>query len=268
MDAHPPGYHGAMSADETSFDGPADAEPEGIGLRAAPSGEEMDALFQLTRELLVISDFEGRFLHVSPAWTATLGWTSAELCAGSSLDFIHPEDRALTRTVVQRLRESGRLIAFQNRFRRRDGAFRALSWRASVSLDRSRYHAVALDVSDQLAAQEGASILAAVLELATDAVIAHDSAGRITAWNPGAERLLGWSSVEAVGRPVAALTAAGRGRLPDFHDQLEKSFSSERTTTIFVHKDGREVEVAVAVAPVGDGHGRITGAVMMARSAG
>jgi PAS domain S-box-containing protein len=227
----------------------------------------MDALVQLARELLVVSDFAGSFLHVSPAWTATLGWTAAELCGGSSLDFIHPEDRALTRTVVERLRESGRLIAFQNRFRRRDGAYRALSWRASVSADRSRYRAVALDVTDQLAAQEGASILAAVLELATDAVIAHDGAGRITAWNPAAERLLGWSPIEAVGRPVAALTAPGRGRLPEFHDQLEKSFSSERTTTLFVHRDGHEVEVAVAVAPVGDGHGRLTGAVMMARPA-
>lgn len=257
-----------MSTEETSEDGPVDDLPAATAGRAAPRDEEMNALFQLARELLVVADFDGRFLHVSPAWTATLGWTAAELCAGISHQFIHPDDRALTRTVVQRLRESGRLIAFQNRFRRRDGAYRALSWRASVSADGARYHAVALDVTEQLAAHESASILAATLELAGDAFIVHDAAGAITAWNPAAERLLGWSAIEAVGRPVSSLTAPGRGRLPDFHDQLERSFSSERTTTRFLHKDGHEVEVAVAVAPVGDGHGRITGAVMVARRAG
>jgi PAS domain S-box-containing protein len=267
MDAHPRGYHGAMSAEETSYDGPVDDVPAAAP-RGAPSDEEMGARFQLARELLVVSDFEGRFLHVSPAWTATLGWTASELCARSSQDFIHPDDRALTSTVAERLRESGRLIAFQNRFRRRDGTYRALSWRASVSTDRARYHAVALDVTEQLAAHENASVLAAALELAGDAFIVHDAAGAITTWNPAAERLLGWSMPEVVGRCITMLVTPGRGRLPDFHDQLEKSFSSERTHTQFVHKDGREVEVAVAVAPVGDGHGRLTGAVMVARRVG
>ena len=75
-----------------------------------------------------------------------------------------------TETVAQRLQNSGRLIAFQNRFRRRDGGYRTISWRATVSPTKERYYAVALDVTDKIAAAEGASLLAAVLERSGEAI--------------------------------------------------------------------------------------------------
>jgi PAS domain S-box-containing protein len=44
----------------------------------------------------------------------------------------------------------------------------------------------------------------AVFESALNfAIITSDREGRITAWNPGAERILGWSAEEMVGRPTA-----------------------------------------------------------------
>jgi PAS domain S-box-containing protein len=35
-----------------------------------------------------------------------------------------------------------------------------------------------------------------------DAIFATDRRGRITAWNPGAERLYGWRAEEAIGGPI------------------------------------------------------------------
>ncbi|WP_210306506.1 PAS domain S-box protein [Methylorubrum rhodinum] len=44
----------------------------------------------------------------------------------------------------------------------------------------------------------------AIFESAVDcAIVTTDHEGRVTAWNPGAERIMGWSAEEMVGRPAA-----------------------------------------------------------------
>ncbi len=44
----------------------------------------------------------------------------------------------------------------------------------------------------------------AIFDSAVDfAIVTSDPEGRVTAWNPGAERILGWSAEEMVGRPTA-----------------------------------------------------------------
>lgn len=45
-----------------------------------------------------------------------------------------------------------------------------------------------------------------IIDSAQDyAILATDLQGRITSWNSGAQRLLGWSSEEAIGRDVACI---------------------------------------------------------------
>jgi PAS domain S-box-containing protein len=44
--------------------------------------------------------------------------------------------------------------------------------------------------------------LAALVRSSPDAIFATDRRGRVTAWNPGAERLYGWTAEEAIGGPV------------------------------------------------------------------
>src|SRR5437868_14028874 len=47
-----------------------------------------------------------------------------------------------------------------------------------------------------------AGLAEALLHSASDAIIATDRAGRITFWNPGAERIFGFSAAEAVGQSL------------------------------------------------------------------
>src|SRR5688572_20587568 len=49
-------------------------------------------------------------------------------------------------------------------------------------------------------AREREARLAAILESASDyAILTTDPDGRVTSWNAGAERLLGWTEAEALG---------------------------------------------------------------------
>ena len=59
-----------------------------------------------------------------------------------------------------------------------------------------------------------------LLNSARDAVVAMDSSGRVTEWNPSAQRLLGWSSQEAMGMNLAELI------IPPEHRQAHEKASS------------------------------------------
>ncbi|HEY1583354.1 MAG TPA: response regulator [Chthoniobacterales bacterium] len=50
---------------------------------------------------------------------------------------------------------------------------------------------------------------AQLLDLANDAIVISDAAGRISYWNRGAERMYGWSRAEATGREVHELLQTG-----------------------------------------------------------
>ena len=57
--------------------------------------------------------------------------------------------------------------------------------------------------------QRTAARLAAIVESSETAILAEDMEGTIIAWNPGAERLFGFSQSEALGRSAAALMIRG-----------------------------------------------------------
>ncbi len=53
---------------------------------------------------------------------------------------------------------------------------------------------------------------AALIDLATDAIIVLDTDGRVQSWNPGAEKVFGTSAEEACGQPLAALISKGESK--------------------------------------------------------
>jgi len=123
-----------------------------------------------------------------------------------------------------------------------------------------------LDVSDRKAADKAGQLLAALVESSQDAIVSKDLNGIIQTWNRGAERLFGYASEEAVGKPVSIL-------IPDDHadeepDILRRIRSGERVETyetVRRRKDGSLVDVSLTVSPVKDQNGRIVGASKIAR---
>ena len=48
----------------------------------------------------------------------------------------------------------------------------------------------------------GSSLLEALLQTSSDAIVVSDAEGRIVFWNPGATRIFGFDAVEAVGQSL------------------------------------------------------------------
>ena len=103
----------------------------------------------LSLYLMAVANFEGRLLQVSPAWTACLGWSAAELVERPWLDFVHPEDRAATTRFAETLLAGLPVPAFENRCLHKDGSSRWLSWSALPVTESRQIFVVARDVTGQ-----------------------------------------------------------------------------------------------------------------------
>ncbi|UKA63613.1 response regulator [Arthrobacter sp. FW306-04-A] len=117
-------------------------------------------------------------------------------------------------------------------------------------------------VAQRTAELEG---LGAIVNSSADAIVGKTPDGVITSWNPGAERIYGYSAAEAIGRHVSFI-------IPDELEDEEKglmaaiaaggethSFETER-----VRRDGSIVPVSLTLSPI-QGTGGIHGVAAIAQ---
>jgi two-component system sensor kinase FixL len=109
-------------------------------------------------------------------------------------------------------------------------------------------------------------VLAALLDVCDQAVVATDLDGSIRSWNRGAARLYGYTAAEAVGQPLAMLLPESQH--PAVPAQYHRIRAGERLDTfdaLHVTKGGAHVAVAATLAPVTDSAGQVVGALSIAR---
>lgn len=108
--------------------------------------------------------------------------------------------------------------------------------------------------------------LAAIVEGSDDAIITKGLDSVIQSWNPGAERLFGYTAEEAIGQPITMLFPAGREEEEaDFIARLRRGEKIDHFETIRKRKDGTLVPVSLTVSPVHDVSGNVVAASKIAR---
>jgi PAS domain S-box-containing protein len=107
---------------------------------------------------------------------------------------------------------------------------------------------------------------AAIIQFSEDAIISKDLNGIITPWNPGAERLFGYSAEDVIGKPVTLLIPPERqDEEPMILDQVRRGERVEHYETVRRRKDGTHIDISLTVSPIKDAEGRIVGASKIAR---
>jgi PAS domain S-box-containing protein len=119
---------------------------ETLEARVEMESRERARIWNVSQDMLAVVDTEGRLLSINPAWTATLGWSEADLLGNSTEWLLHPSDRERTHAELVRLVEGLRTLRFENRLRRKNGTFCWLSWTAVP--DRRLIYAVARDITE------------------------------------------------------------------------------------------------------------------------
>jgi PAS domain S-box-containing protein len=101
-----------------------------LAARVEEQVRERDRIWRNSRDLLVIVGADGVFRAINPAWKAILGHEPDEVVGRSFLDFIWPEDAAMTQDGLD-VATRGVLTNFENRYTHLDGTPRWISWRTS-----------------------------------------------------------------------------------------------------------------------------------------
>lgn len=120
--------------------------------RVEKKTRERDRIWNVSQDLLLVTDHDGIWRSVNPAWTRTLGWSEDELLERTAEWIEHPEDIVKTRVEVRRLARGKATMRFENRLRHKNGTYRWLSWTAVP--DQDLIYAVARDVTAEKAAAE------------------------------------------------------------------------------------------------------------------
>ena len=108
--------------------------------------------------------------------------------------------------------------------------------------------------------------LAAIIEGSDDAIASKDLRGRILSWNPGAERIFGYTAAEAVGQPMTLVFPPDRlAEETHILAQIAAGRKVDHYETVRLRKDGALVHVSVTVSPIRNARGDIVAASNVAR---
>ncbi len=89
---------------------------------------ERDRIWNVSEDLLAVTNFEGYFTSLNPAWTRLLGWTEDELKSMHVSQLRHPDDTAHSEAGRRQLAEGVPTVRMENRLRHKDGTWRWLQW--------------------------------------------------------------------------------------------------------------------------------------------
>jgi PAS domain S-box-containing protein len=145
--------------------------------QVAKSVNDRDRIWNLSVDLLGVADMDGVWLSVNPAWTTLLGWSASDIVGRTSQWLEHPEDRASTTSEISKLSTGETTFSFINRFMRRDGSYRTLSWRA-VPADGLLY-CVARDMTPDIDAAMAQARLSNELETANQGLSEQRAADEV-----------------------------------------------------------------------------------------
>lgn len=210
------------------------------------------ALIDLSFEPIFVWHRERGIVEWNRGAEQVYGFTREEALGKSShnlLRAIHPVSLdEIARTQEQTGAWSGEIIHFT-----KDG--RRLAVDSRQQLIASNGETLVLeanrDISERKKAEAFTARVAAVALASHDALFGTTLDGHIEAWNPGAERLFGFSAEEAMGQHISILSP------PRWHGEqhalLSRVAAGESVgplDTERMRKDGKLISVSLAVAPV------------------
>ncbi len=149
---------------------------ETLESRVAEAAAELDRLWELSEDLLVLADCGGTLLRVSPSWQEQLGHRRETLLGQNMAALFHPDEAQELQALLAETHAAQVPAHFQARMRTHGEEWRWIDWTFSPDPDHGRLHGVGRDVTED---KERAAALAQA-EAALHASQKMDAIGKLT----------------------------------------------------------------------------------------
>lgn len=107
-------------------------------------------MINLTPELLCISDMDGYFKYVSPAFEKVLGYSNDEVEGLTFYSILHPEEIFTVTNMLQHLiNEENESLSFELRHRCKDDTYEWISWNVKIDWSEKYIYFAGRDVTDR-----------------------------------------------------------------------------------------------------------------------
>ena len=198
-------------------------------------------IWQVSPDLLGTVNSKGYFETSNPAWMTVLGWTQAEVASMSIFELLHPDDIERSRKQFVVTQQGEPAIKFVNRYRRKDGTYRWISWvgvpEGGLIFCSGRDITAEIEQAEQLAVARRERDTA--WAVSQDLLVAVALDGTFSSVNTAWTTRLGWMEDELLGRRFSELNHSDdlQGALAVFanlpHAPLSTPFEGR-----MLHKDG------------------------------
>jgi PAS domain S-box-containing protein len=221
---------------------------------------------------------DGEVLQISRTWTSLTGYSIAEVPTFDAwLTRAYGEGANEVRNHMHELiRDRRRTLNVELPIRTRDGDLRYWIFNASspgtLRDGRRFFVGMAVDITERKHAErffrESDARLGLMMESVEDyAIMMLDAEGHIEMWNPGAERVFGYTAQEVTGQYIAIIfTPEDRRRempLKEMETARDKGRAADERW--HMRKDGTRFYVSGVLTPLRDADGAVTGYVKIAR---
>lgn len=213
---------------------------------------------------------DGKLLFINQAGLSLFGAQSEEQLLGVDIfDFIHYSFKdKINKRIEEMVKYMKQVPVIDITIKRLDGSYLDVSIASTPVLYHSIPHVITIirDISERKKNEEIKNQLASIVLNSSDAIYAISIDGQIQSWNPGAEKLYGYSERDAIGRNISIV-------VPDFKQNelnhlLNKVAKGERIESLETKrqkKDKSIIDISLTLSPIWDEAGLVTSVSAISR---
>jgi two-component system sensor kinase FixL len=238
----------------------------------------LDFMLASTEDAVACIALDGTIVALTRGAETLIGYDAKEL-VGRNMEtlfpmFVTPDRIAAEREIITRVMAGEDVAPYESKRTRKDGSTIHILVSASpIRNARGDIVGVARvlrDITQRKAQQQDKGFLAEIVNSSTDGIISYSLDGTLVSWNPGAERMFGYTAAEMIG---TGFDERIRKLATPEHFGVERSVMQRAARGEYVppfealrtRKDGSFINVLASVSPVRDEQGKIIGVARIVR---
>ncbi|MDP4284643.1 MAG: PAS domain S-box protein [Bacteroidota bacterium] len=222
-------------------------------------------------EIIFLTDKEGVFTYVNPAFTVNYGYSSEEVVGKLTPRILkgglrnQNQYRSFWENLLMGNNQKAEFIN-----KRKDGTLIVTEATASAIYDENKkivgFVGVQRDITERKKLEEQLELAGSIIDSTDDAIISKTPEGIVTSWNNGAEKILGYFAEEIIGRHISMIIPT---ELLEEEEEIMRKvhagLSLDHYETKRIKKDGSVIEVSITISPIKDSPGNIVGSSKIMR---